>query len=178
MKNKTDPKEWAEEFKLFLETPDVRPPFHLQAEIFRVVNRDLHPGFALVLAKLGGIHVLIGSLSLLICSQFGVGRGYNLMHVFMSYGALACMAFCGALFLGLTVLIAGLVLSEQELAKIRKTGYAPVVLLGVVSLVVLFCFGAEIALNLALVWLLGGTMAGVAFTEATLALKRFAHHGA
>lgn len=169
---KVDPKEWAEDYKLFLDAPKVNPPVHLGEEIFRVVHRDFNPTLWMVLAKLGGIHVLGGSLSLLLCSQFGIGRGYSLMQVFMNQGVFACMAFCGAVFLGLTVLIAGFVLSNPELKKIRQTCYAPVALLGVASLIVFFCFGAEIALNLAIVWLAGATIAGALFFEAGLAFRR------
>lgn len=172
MREKIDPKIWADDFKVFLDAPEIKPPAHIKEEIFRIVHRDLNPTLWMVLAKLGGIHVFVGSLSLLFCSQFGIGRGYNLMHAFMNYGAFACMAFCGALFLGMTVLIAGFVLSNPELKKIRSTGYAPVGLLGVMSLVVLFFFGAEIALDLAIFWLIGAIFAGGLFTEGTLAVRR------
>lgn len=174
MNKKIDPKAWAEDFKIFLDAPEVRPPAHVREEIFRIVHQDLHPMLWTVLAKLGGIHVFAGSLSLLLCSQFGIGRGYNLMHGFMSYGVFTCMAFCGALFLGLTTLIAGFVLSNPELKKIRATCYAPIILLGLVSLVVLFCFGAEIALNLAIFWLAGAVITGAILTEASLGLKKIA----
>ncbi len=86
MKEKIDPKEWAEDFKLFLNAHDVNPPAPVREEIFRVVHRDLNPSFWMVMVKLGGIHTFVGSLSLLFCSQFGMGRGFNLMHSFMSYG--------------------------------------------------------------------------------------------
>lgn len=172
MKEKVNPKEWADDFKSFLNAPEVSPPSHVRNEIFRVVRRDLNPQLWMVMAKLGGIHALIGSLSLLLCSQFGMGRGFNLMHVFMSYGEFVCMAFCGALFLGLTTLIAGFILSKTELMKIRKTCYAPVVLLGATSLAVFFCFGAEIAFVLALTWLLGAVMAGALALELAFGLRR------
>ncbi len=172
MKNKIDPKEWAEDFKFFLDAPEVNPPSHLREEIFRIVHRDLNPQLWFLMAKLGGIHAVVGSFSLLLCSQFGMGRGYNLMHAFMSYGAFTCMAFCGAVFLGLTVVAAGFFLSNPELKRIRSTAYAPIVFLSLTSLVVLFCFGAEIALNLALFWLFGAVLTGVLLTEASLGVKR------
>lgn len=178
MKNKIDPKEWAEDFKLFLDAPEVSPPSHVKEEIFRIVHRDLNPQLWFVMAKLGGIHAVVGSLSLLLCSQFGMGRGYNLMHAFMSYGAFTCMAFCGALFLGLTVVVAGFFLSNPELKRIRSTAYAPIVFLGLMSLVVLFCFGAEIALNLALFWLFGALLAGMLLTELSLSVRQIAAHRA
>lgn len=172
MTKKNDPKSWAEDFQFFLDVPAAKPPAHIQEEIFRIVHQDLNPTLWMVLAKLGGIHAFVGSLSLLLCSQFGIGQGYNLMHAFMSYGAFACMSFCGALFLGLTVFIAGFVLSNPELKKIRATGYAPIALLGLMSLVVLFSFGAEIALTFALFWLIGAVAAGAVLTEASLGIRR------
>jgi hypothetical protein len=175
VKQKIDPREWAEDFKLFLDAPKINPPAHVGEQIFRSVHRDFNPTLLRVLAKIGGIHVLGGSLSLFFCSQFGIGRGYNLMQVFMSEGVFACMALCGALFLGLTVLIAGFILSNSELKKIRKTCYAPVFLLGLASLAIFLCFGAEIALNLAFFWLVGAVAVGVLLTESSLRVRRFTH---
>lgn len=168
-----DPKIWADEFKEFLDSPEVSPPSHIRDEIFGVVHRDLNPQLWFVMAKLGGIHAAVGSLSLLLCSQFGMGRGFNLMQPLMNYGAMTCMALCGALFLGLTTLVAGLILSSVELIKIRKTCYAPIVFLGLGSLIVFFCFGAEIAISLGLVWLLGAFVAGALAIEAGLGIKRY-----
>ena len=173
MKEKIDPKVWAEEFKDFLNAPEVHPPAHIREEIFRIVHRDLNPELWFVMAKLGGIHAFVGSLSLLLCSQFGVGRGLNLMHSFMSYGEFVCMASCGALFLGLTTLIAGFIFSSAELARIRKTVYVPVLFLGLASLLVFFCFGAEIAFTLALMWLVGAFLAGMVALELGFGFKHY-----
>ena len=174
MKNKVDPKAWATDFQEFLNAPEVRPPAHIREEIFQVVHRDLNPSLWLVMAKLGGIHAFVGSLSLLLCSQFGMGRGLNLMQAFMGYGNFVCMMFCGALFLGLTTLVAGFILSSTELTKIRKTSYAPIFLLGTLSLVVFFCLGAEIAFSLALAWMMGAIVFGALGLEAGFGIKRLA----
>jgi hypothetical protein len=170
---KMDPKEWSDDFQFFLDSPKINPPPYIGEEIFRIVHRDLRPTLSLIVAKLGGIHIFVGSLSLLLCSQFGMGRGFNLMHVFMDYGTFSCMTVCGALFLGFSTLVAGFMLSQQELAKIRKTCYAPIVLLGTASLVVFFCFGAEMALTLALMWLFGAVVAGALALEAGFQFKRY-----
>ena len=173
MKDKIDPKEWAEDFKLFLNAPEISPPSHLREEIFRVVHKDLNPQLWFVMAKLGGIHAVVGSFSLLLCSQFGMGPGFNLMHSLMSHGVLVCMALCGALFLGLTTLVAGFILSNVELTKIRKTCYSPIALLGFISLVIFFSFGAEIALTLALMWLFGAIFAGALALELGFGIRRY-----
>lgn len=172
MAEKIDSKEWANDFNFFLNAPEVRPPQHLQQSIFGYVHADLNPTFWKVFAKLGGIHIFIGSLSLLICEQFGMGRGTTVMDAFMGFGPMVCMGFCGALFLGLTVLIAGFILSNSELVKIRKSGYSPIAILGLVSLVVFFCFGASIAMNFAIAWLLGAIAAGAILTEISIGIKK------
>lgn len=172
MKEKIDPKEWADEFKSFLSAPEVRPPQHIQESIFEYVRKDLNPSLTRVFAKLGGIHVFVGSLSLLLCEQFGMGRGSAVMDAFMGYGPTICMAFCGALFLGLTSLVAGFILSNSELMKVRKTGYSPIAALGIISLSVFFCFGATIALNFAIAWLAGAIISGILVTEISLGIKR------
>lgn len=171
MKNKTDPKEWSKDFDLFLNAPEVTPPQHVSTSVLEYVRRELNPSIWMILSKLGIVHVAVGSLSLLLCVQFGMGRGYSLMHVFMSYGELACMALCGALFLGLTALIASCILSNSELRGIRKFRYSPILVLGLVSLIVFFCFGAHIALNFAVAWLFGGLVAGIAITEVGIGVR-------
>lgn len=172
MMENTDPKKWAEEFRQFLNAPEVKPPSFIQNEIFNTVRGDLNPSLSRVMTKLAAIHVFAGSISLLLCSQFGIGMGYSVAHSMMVYGVSTCMAFCGALFLSLTVVAAGFVLSTEELMKIRKTCYSPILLLGIGSLMLFLTFGAEIALHLALSWLMGGLLAGAVFTEASLNIKR------
>jgi len=174
MKNTIDPKEWADEFKSFVETPTVAPPTHLQEAIFSEVHRDLNPGLWLVLAKLGSIHLVVGNLSLLMCSQFGMGHGDLMMRSFMSYGMNACMAACGALFLGLTTLVAGVVLTSYDLKTIRRTAYAPVWLLGAFSLLVFWNFGADIVVTWTAAWFVGAVIAGIFFTESSIAIKKIA----
>lgn len=174
MSKRIDPKEWADDFASFLETPEMRPPAHLQEKVFDMVHRDLNPTLSAVLAKLGGIHVVAGSISLLLCSQFGIGRGYDLMHVLMNYGEFACMFFCGSLFLGFTVFAAGIVLTPPELKKIRRAGYSPIAALALFSLLLFEVFGAEVAVNVGLAWLFGAVIAGIFATEASIRFKRMA----
>ncbi len=174
MKHKFDPIEWADDFKEFLNSPEIQPPLHLTDSIAEFVQKDLNPTVWLILTKLSLIHIFVGSLSLLICAQFGMGRGSMVSNIFAGYEELMCMSFCGALFLGFTTLIAVFILSETELKKIRLTGYSPLMVLGLVSLTVFFCFGAHIILNIAAVWFLGGLIAGILVTEGGILMKNFA----
>lgn len=177
MSEKIDPKEWAKEFELFMSLPEVTPPFHLSESILNYVKQDLNPSIWTVISKLGLIQVMIGSLSLLICSQFGMGGGSMLTTTFMGLGEWVCMAFCGGLFLGLPVLVALFTLSNSELRKIRRSGYGPIFVLGISSLTVFFCFGAEIALSLAIAWLFGGVAVGIFVTEAGLGIRMLVRQG-
>ena len=74
-------------------------------------------------------------------------------------------------FMSFILLIASNVLSNPELKKIRSTGNA-VILLRVMSLVLFFCFGAEIAPNLAIFLVVGSIIACVLSTEARLVIRR------
>jgi hypothetical protein len=173
LKDKIDSQDWAVEFEQFNNALEVSPPNNIRNEIFNSVHRDLNPNIWLVFRKLGAIHAVVGSLSLLLCSQFGMGRGDAFMNAFMGYGMTVCMGFCGALFLGLTTLVAGFILSNSEIKKVRSLGYSPIPLLGLASLMIFFCFGANIVFEFAITWLVGATIAGVLMTETYLAFKRW-----
>lgn len=172
MTNKFDPKEWAKDFESFMNSEAVSPPAHINNKILDFVRGDLNPSIWKIIAKLSGIHVVMGSLSLLVCSQFGMGSAPML---FMSLGHVACTALCGSFFLGLSTLIAGIWFSPEELRKMRSTGYSPILVLGILSLITFLVFGAEIALNLAAIWLLGAFAAGAIATELILGIRRLAH---
>lgn len=167
---KRDTEERRKEFEAFLNAKDVRPPAHLTESILSFVHRELNPSMWLVMSKFAVIQTIIGSISLLICSQFGVGSG-GLVHVFAGLGENICMALCGALFLGFGGVTAGFILKSPEVKLIRQTGYLPVLLMGVMALGIFFGFGAEIVLSLAFVWLLGGFVAGMLAIEATSRLR-------
>lgn len=170
--NRNNPIEWAEEFKLFMSGPELNPPQFVKESIHNYVIQDLNPSFASIFSKLALIHLVIGSLSLLICSQFGMGKGWNLAHAFMKWGDLVCMMACGSLFLGLTTSIAGVILKQAELRRIRETGYSMILLLGLGSLLVFFCFGAQILVEYAVMWLVGAITAGAIGTEFWLGIRR------
>ncbi len=173
MKSKFNAEMWAEEFREFMDSPEVRPPQHVSESLLEFVRRDLNPGLWNVLGKLGIIHTIMGSLSLLVCAQFGIGRGTHVNHLFMSLGELACMGICGALFLGVSLTIASMVLSASEAHSLRKHRYVHVLILSALSLFVFFCLGAEIGVSLGLAWLLGATISGILVNEVALGMRRF-----
>lgn len=149
----------------------ILPPAHLSESIHSIVQRDLHPRAWNVFSKLVLLQGLIGGLSLLVCSQFGFGSGHYVAAAFMRFGESTCMALCGALFLGLTALIASLVLRPAEVRLIRRFGCLPILVVGLLSLGIFLGFGAEIVISLAFFWLLGGFIAGLIATEAGWQLR-------
>lgn len=171
MRDKVDRKEWMKDFNDFMNAEEIQPPAHLFEQIRSIVHRDLNPSAWLVLSKLALIQAVVGSLSLVICAQFGVGPGQHLAMAFARLGDNMCMALCGALFLGLSGLTASLVLKTPEVNLIRKTGYLPILVVGILSLGVFLGFGAEIVVSFAFLWLLGGFIGGLLATEAGWRLR-------
>ncbi len=172
MKSKTPRDEWIEDYHEFLHSPEIAPPAYVSDGMMNYVSRELHPSFMVIISKLALVYVPVGSLSLLICAQFGVGRGHVLSDAFMKFGHLPCMAICGALFLGLPMLAALLVLSRTEISSIRRHIYLPIIAIGIISLLIFFCLGADISLLVALSWLAGGLASGILATEAGIGLPR------
>jgi hypothetical protein len=167
---KHDPKqnELASEFQEFLRVSPVLPPAALSEIIFETVSADLNPGTGRLLGKLIALHIPAGALSLLVCSQFGIGNETILTHRLMSLGEFGCFAFCGAIFLGVTGLTATLVLSRAELKAMRRLFYSPIVAIGAFSLAMFFLLGAEVTSGPALAWLVGGLLAAVFIIESGL----------
>lgn len=172
MKVNTPREEWIKDFDEFLHSQEITPPAYVSDGLINYVSRELHPSFAAIITKLAIVYVPVGSLSLLICAQFDVGRGHALTDAFMKFGHLPCMAICGALFLGLPMLAALFVLSRTEISAIRRQIYLPIIAIGIISLLIFFCLGADISLLVALSWLAGGLISGILATEAGIGLPR------
>lgn len=158
-------KEWLKDYQSFLNADEIAPPRELSERIFKMVHDDLSANGWHVLSKLALFQGVLGSFSLMICSQFGLGSG-KLVMAFMHLGDNICMALCGALFLGLGTMAAGYFLKSAEVKLIRQMGYLPILLTGLLSLGVFFGFGAEVVASLAFIWLLGGFVGGLIALEA------------
>lgn len=170
-----DPKEWMNDYSEFLNAEETRVPSELSERILGNIHSLLNPSAWNVFAKLFGIHLIVGFLSLSICHQFGVnpfGTTHSLSDWFMEmWGHSACMIGCGVLFVGLTLLAAGYFLTVEEVRALRRTEFLQILSLGVVSLAIFAAFGAELALALAGLWLLGGLVGGFVATEVVWKLK-------
>ncbi len=168
--------EWLNEFNEFVSCESVEVPSSLSEKVFTKVESLLNPSPLLVFTKIFGIHLIIGFLSLSVCHQFGVnpfGTSFSLVDVFMKWGGHgACMIFCGVLFLSLSLSAAGFFLSVEEVHALRKTEFLQALSLGVISLGIFSMVGAQLALTVAGLWLLGALVGGFATTEAIWYFRR------
>ncbi len=99
--------------------------------------RDESPSRWKVVSKLAVAHILGSVVTLMSCSQFGVQLffdGGGLMHYFMQVSPTFCYVCCGALYLGMTFLIARVVLNYDEWLMILRSRVLSVAILALLSL--------------------------------------------
>ncbi len=165
-------RDWLEDFKEFIETPDTVVPPEVSQKILSRIHVALNPSAWLIFAKLLGIHSVVGTFSLAVCDQFGMSpfnTGISLSEFFMEFGHSFCMGLCGFLFLGLSVLIASLVFRPEEFNVLRKNSFIQIFVLSILSLAAFFFMGAELLVGIGLIWLIGAFLGGL---TPILALKR------
>jgi hypothetical protein len=157
-------KEWVKDFQEFVQNEGTAVPEEISSSILSRVRRDLNPSAWIVFAKLLGIHSVVGTLSLAICSQFGIDpfhTGFSLSEFFMELGHSVCMALCGVLFVTLSIVAARQFIQPEELRVLRKNAWLEIFGLSSISLGVFAALGAEITLLIGAVWLAGATIGGV-----------------
>ncbi len=174
MTNKNDT-EWLQEYQQFIDSEDTVPKNPDQLLLARM-RTLLNPNASSVFAKILGIHLAVGFLSLSVCHQFGINPFHterSLADWMMNVGGHHfCMLGCGILFVGLSVLAAGFFLTIEEVNALKRTSHFQTLVLGLMSLGIFLSFGAEFAVGIGAVWLLGGYIGGFAATETVLRLKK------
>lgn len=161
-------KEWLEDFKEFVQADGVPVPSDVSENILKRVHAELNPSAWMVFLKLLGIHLVVGTLSLSICSQFGLNpfhTNFSLSEYFMKFGHSTCMFLCGVLFIGSTIALGQLALRREELLVLSKNAPLQVFGLSVLSLAALIGFGAEVVLGIGTLWFIGAMAGGVMATK-------------
>jgi hypothetical protein len=146
------------DFDSFMSAPESPAPRWVGDELALCVRRDLEPRWPVLLSKLAGLHAVAGSLSLLLCPQFGVGAEAHsspVMGFLMPYGELACALGCGAVFSFFTALSAGIFLTRDERRHVASKD--------------LWVFSALMAASWGGLMLSGASQAGPGYTLAWLA---------
>lgn len=170
-------KEWLDEFKAFIQTEGTPVPREVSENILNRVRADLNPSAWGVFTKLLGIHLVVGTLSLAICSQFGLnpfGTSFSLSEYFMTFGHSTCMFLCGVLFIGLTIVLGKFVLRREELLVLSRNAPLQVFGLSTFSLAALIGFGAEVVLGVGALWFIGAMIGGLVTTKMLVRKPSFA----
>jgi hypothetical protein len=163
-----------EEFLEFLSSEPISPPKEISQSIIEIVSRDLNPTPISVFFKIAIIHLIMGTITLVFCPQFGLGflSGMGIMHFFMSLGSLGCSILCGSLFLGFSALTISFILRPEEIRVVRKNELFQISLLAILSLLIFFIFGEVIVPGLTMAWLLGGILMGIFSLETGWFLRK------
>lgn len=151
------------EFIEFLSSEPISPPREISQNIIEKISRDLNPSSLSVFAKVSLIHLIIGSITLLFCPQFGLGflSGMGIMHLFMNLGSFGCALLCGSIFLGFSTLTVALILRPEEIRVVRKNNFIQISLLAIFSLLIFMIFGEIVVSGHSMAWLLGGILMGI-----------------
>ncbi len=175
--NRSESKKWLTEYHAFMADDATVTPREVTHKVFATMEKLIHPSAQLVFVKILGFHLAVGFLSLSVCHQFGMnpfGTDSSLDTWFMAmWGHNVCMIVCGVLFLGLSLLAAGYFLSIEEVRAFKRTEFLQTLALGLCSLLIFAIFGAELALTVAGLWLLGALLGGFLATEAVWKIKRY-----
>ena len=168
--------DWLAEYEEFLNADKTAIPEAVNLRILASLKKLVNPSPFIVFFKVLGIHSVISFLSLSICHQFGLNpfnTERSLADWMMSTGGHhACMIGCGVLFVGLSLFLAGYLLSIEEVIALKKTKVLQTISLGVISLSLLIAVGAQVALTIGVLWFVGAVIGGMVAVETSLLLKR------
>ena len=159
---------FKEELEIFRHCDELTPPLEVSSTLREFVRQDLNPSVWNVFMKVLGVHAGVSLLSLSICSQFGIRTfsQIDLMENMMRVvGHTYCMAFCGALYLGLSAIVLSALLKPQEIKLIRQHTILQMTVLTGISMGVFLCAGASVLVLPGILWLIGSVIGGAVGLE-------------
>lgn len=171
MTNKND-------FKEFLHSSEketLSPSNELSRKILSQVRKDLIPSKPIVFGKLLLVQAFIGVITMLFCPQFSMSLTNHdqLYHFFhRTFGHYGCMMICGSLFIGSGALFSTTILNLAEIRLIKSSKFLSYLVLSGTFVMTFMLIGAEIYLDIALVWIFGATLSGSVFFQVSSILKR------
>lgn len=162
------------EFEEFLSLEPSQVPDALSKRVLKSIHESLHPSAWVVFSKVIALQAVVGLFTLLFCPQFGISftSGMGLMHYLMPFGMSVCMLGCGAIFTSASFFVLSLALRVEEIRVVKQNELLQLALVSCLSLLIFFYFGAELALSLSLVWMLGAILGGAISFEAGWFLRR------
>lgn len=156
-------KDIKKDFESFVNDPaETSGSSFVLSKIHSQLQKEL-PSPWTVATKLGFAHLLGSFVTLMSCSQFGVQLffdGGGLMHYFMKISPQFCNAFCGALYLAISFLMARVILKRDEWLMILRSRVLSISTLALVSLGGLALVSHEVTFEAGLIWLFGAALGG------------------
>ena len=169
-----DKEQWLKEFTEFSEIDGKATA--IPPQVFAQLRSRLFPNPWIVFSKIFGLHLIVGSLSLTVCSQFGLNpfnTSSSLADWFMKVGGHSfCMVACGVLFMASTYLLANLFLTLEELEAVKRYEWLQLAIMGLVSLSAFYFFGAELVGVFAGLWAIGAVVGGYLSIEGSYLIRR------
>ena len=173
-----DKKIWQKEFIEFMKV-DTNQAF-LPDGFFTKLKKRLFPNAWIVFSKVALIHLIFGFLSLGVCNQFGLNpfqTNFSLSDWFMKIGGHGfCMGLCGVLFMASTYIFSNLFLALEELESVKRHKWLQTGIFSLTSLAAFYFFGAQLALTITILWLLGAFLGGVISVEASYYFRTYSHY--
>ena len=157
-------KNWLKEFNEFMECDSATVPHHLSKTIIASIQRDMNPSAWTVFSKLFAVQIIAGTLSLLVCNQFGINpfqTGFSLSDYFMKFGHSTCMLLCGFIFLSVGISASRLFLRSEEFQVIKKNSFLQIFCLSLLFLGIFAVVGAELTFTIGVMWVLGALLGGL-----------------
>ncbi len=151
-------KEMMEDFIEFVEANPVSPKATTDNSIHEMVEKSLNPSIGIVFAKFCGIEAAAGLATLLVCPQFNVGFGSHNELFHSLHSTLPPFLFfivCGIFFVLLGAALAGLILSRDEIRRIKKTKYIYYAAYSLMAYIIFVSLGAEVFLMSSIAWIFG-----------------------
>ena len=167
--------DFENEFKEFMEEPDLHPSASLSEKVLTEIHRKLNPNSWLVFSRLSLIHFFSGLITLSVCPQFGInlfGTDLGLVKVFYRFGTYGCVTACGAFFIIMTTVLALIALRPEEIKKVRQLWLLQIAALSLLSLGVFLMLDADILWSFATFWIMGGLLGGLVTLEAGMFAQR------
>lgn len=159
-----DPKRWLKDLEDFLKQDEITPPRAISERIVSHARAVLNPPAGQVALKLLALHFVAATLVIMICPQLGVGPlvgGHGLMHFFMHFGAAACAALCGSIFLGTSMILMVALLSREELRVAWRFRFVGISTLVALSFAGLMLLGGSDGQTSDLWWIAGAFIGGM-----------------
>ncbi len=172
---------WKQEHEVFESgnTRDSLPPGRAREAVFKAVAHDLKYFPYTLWFKISMIHIVVATITLVFCPQFGVGPlsgSLGLMELFMTFGSRACALFCGALFLGTSAVVYSFVLKPGEFLYLKKNRHQIYGALALGSWLILVAMNRSSlsweSWEYNLLWVTSAVACASLFTSAVNTLKR------